>query len=171
MGTRGWGLGALDRALLLQQNTFSAEAICERNPPDFVWREAPLPHSRVRKSLCVNDSVRALRTDKRMTERCLDMHKGNMLQTGAVASGLSKTKRRKRTVKIAACPYRADEYSSFVEGAVSSLRDIEDLAHLGRGWGFALTTDQEGQCHWQMSLPCRTPTSCTRRLALLWDLI
>ena len=70
-----------------------------------------------------------------MTERCLDMHKGNMLQTGAVASGLSKTKRRKRTVKIAACPYRADEYSSFVEGAVSSLRDIEDLAHLGRELG------------------------------------
>ncbi|KAJ0396188.1 hypothetical protein ATCC90586_004398 [Pythium insidiosum] len=74
-----------------------------------------------RKNLCVNDSVTSLRSDLRMTDKCLDMLQGGKKKTAKEkASGSAK------------CPYYDHELlTHFKDYSLAHVHDIEDLHKLG----------------------------------------
>ncbi|TMW60568.1 hypothetical protein Poli38472_000610 [Pythium oligandrum] len=73
-----------------------------------------------RKNLCVNETVTSLRSDLRMTDKCLDMLQG------------SKNKKDKKK-KAAKCPYYDKELlGRYKDYALAQVQDIEDLHLLGQ---------------------------------------
>ncbi|GLD91604.1 hypothetical protein PINS_up000137 [Pythium insidiosum] len=72
-----------------------------------------------RKNLCVNESVTSLRSDLRMTDKCLDMLQG-------------KKKKTTTKEKSAKCPYYDhDLLTHFKDYSLAHVHDIEDLHKLG----------------------------------------
>lgn len=76
-----------------------------------------------RKSLCINSTVRLLKSDLRMVDKCLDLQKATSCDSG----------KRKAQCQ---CPYYdSSVQSSFRNHALARLRDIEELSELGEQLG------------------------------------
>ena len=107
-----------------------------------------------RKNLCINDDVLKLGSDGRISDRCLDMQKGKakeLIATALAASssgGLSnpagatsKKRRRAATVKkqTTKCTFLpsdgAKQQTLYRDHALSQVRNLEDLAELGKKLG------------------------------------
>ena len=96
-----------------------------------------------RKNLCINESVKTLRNDATMSEKCLEMQKTKSKSTGKVQQNdkneenivkVSTDKKKQKTgaKKHESCIYhnKAKE-KLYADYAFSSIADIEDLVTLG----------------------------------------
>ena len=96
-----------------------------------------------RKNLCINESVKSLRNDASISEKCLEMQKNKSKLTGKVKkneceentakASIENTKKQKTVDnKTETCMYhnKARE-TSYADYAFSSIADIEDLVTLG----------------------------------------
>jgi len=107
-----------------------------------------------RKNLCINDDVLKLGSDGRISDRCLDMQKGKAKEpTAAVfvtsssggldnmAGTTSKKRHRAPTAKkqTTKCPFLpsdgAKQQTLYRDHALSQVRNLEDLAELGKKLG------------------------------------
>ena len=95
-----------------------------------------------RRNLCINSQLQNIKSDTVMSERCLEMAKSKSSRmsniSGSSTSSSRETSKRSRTMgrRSEPCDYhKAGAESSFGYTALNRVRDIEELAALGRQLG------------------------------------
>lgn len=91
-----------------------------------------------RKTMCINDSVRQLQSDAAMSERCLELQKSksksaSSTTTATAAETGEKLKKSKTLAAKVPCSFRRKRDEPMAaDKALSTVRDIEELAELGK---------------------------------------
>ena len=97
-------------------------------------------HCRSRRTLCINSDLAHVTSDKVLSERCLELAKSKskpastaVFKKGGDVAANKRSKRTKTRTATGPCPHhKAGAESAFGYTALNRLRDIEELAVLGR---------------------------------------
>nr|XP_026690790.1 ATP-dependent DNA helicase DDX11 isoform X2 [Ciona intestinalis] len=113
----------------LQKSPFGNNVHCDADEGDFQITMASLGS---RNNLCINDSVRKLKSVNLMNERCLEMQK-NSKPKSKKEDDQDKPKRQKKVSKSTCCYYtNHDGIAQLTNTIVGKIHDIEEVIKEGK---------------------------------------
>jgi chromosome transmission fidelity protein 1 len=88
-----------------------------------------------RRNLCINSEVTSLKSDSKISERCLEKQKGNK-KTPKENNGSTEPPKRKQKIdafETKPCEFKNKQKEKlFADHALGKIRDIESLMSLGK---------------------------------------